>query len=199
MLLGSGILSRRARHLLGTTLLLTKIVIKRNVVGELVFALVRGNVIHDTEHRGYRRLIADRTGRIGKNKTVGNDIGRIGERHKRSEDRNDPKQNLQSAGERQNTQNGDGGGDNRGDRQHLGDERAIRRIRFASEELGTRRIVMGDNNHRTVARRCKRTCGLVIGNDILTHARLAQARDNRATGTLEHIQHGTDDGQQNTD
>ena len=121
LLLGRGVLGCRARHLLSATLLLAKIRVKRNIVRELVLTLIGGDVIHDTQHGGNRRLVANRAGRVGKDKTIGNDIGGIGERHERSEDRDNPQQNLQRAGKRQDAQDGDSRRSNRGYREQLGD------------------------------------------------------------------------------
>ena len=74
LLLGRGILRRCARHFLGTTLLLPKIGVERNIVGKLVFALEGGNVVHNAEHSGDRGLVAHRAGRIGKNVAVRDDV-----------------------------------------------------------------------------------------------------------------------------
>ena len=175
LLLGRGILRCCARHLLGTTLLLPKIGIERNIVGKLVFALEGSNVVHNAEHSGDRRLVTHRAGRIGKNVAVRNDVCRVGERNEGSEDRDNPQQNLERAGERQDTQDGNGSRGNRGNGQQLGDERTIRSIGLAGEQLGTGRVVVCDNDHRAVARRRERARGLVVGDDILAHARLAQA------------------------
>ena len=175
LLLGRGILRCCARHLLGTTLLLPKIGIERNIVGKLVFALEGSNVVHNAEHSGDRRLVAHRAGRIGKNVAVRNDVCRVGERNEGSEDRDNPQQNLERAGERQDTQDGNGSRGNRGNGQQLGDERTIRSIGLAGEQLSTGRVVVCDNDHRAVARRRERARGLVVGDDILAHARLAQA------------------------
>ena len=46
LLLGRGILRRRARHFLGTTFLLPKIGIERNIVGKLVLALEAVSYTH---------------------------------------------------------------------------------------------------------------------------------------------------------
>ena len=199
LLLGRGILRCCARHLLGTTLLLPKIGIERNIVGKLAFALEGGDVVHNAKHSGDRRLVAHRAGRIGKDVAVGDDVCRVGERNERGENRDDPQQNLERAGKRQDAQDGDGSGGNRGDRQQLSDERAVRSIGLAGEQLGARGVVMRDNDHRAVARGRERARSLVIGNDILAHARLSQTRDHGMPGALEHTEHGTDDGQQGTD
>ena len=199
LLLGRGILRRCTRHFLGTTLLLPKIGIERNIVGKLVFALEGSNVIHNAEHSGDRRLVAHRAGRIGKNVAVRNDVCRVGERNEGSEDRDNPQQNLERAGERQDTQDGNGSGGNRGNGQQLGDERTIRSIGLAGEQLSTGRVVVCDNDHRAVARRRERARGLVVGDDILAHARLAQARNHGMPCALEHVEHGTDNGQQGAD
>ena len=199
LLLGRGIFRRRTCHLLGATFLLTKIGVERNVVGELILALEGGDVVHNAKQGGDRRFVAHRAGRIGKDVAVGDDVCRVGERNERGENRDDPQQNLERAGERQDTQDGDGSGGNRGDRQQLGNERAIRSIGLAGEQLGARGVVMRDNDHRAVARGRERARSLVIGDDILAHARLSQARDHGMPGTLEHIEHGTDDGQQGAD
>ena len=199
LLLGRGILGRRARHLLGATLLLAKIGIEWNVVGELVFALIRGNVVHDTEHGGNRGLVAHRARRVGKHKTVGDDIGGVGQCHKGGQNRNNPQQHLEHAGKRQDTQDGDSRGCDRGDRQELGDKRAIRSVGLASKELGAGRIIVRHHDDRAVARRRKRARGLVIGDDILTHTGLSQARNHGMPRALEHIEHGTDNGQQGAD
>ena len=199
LLLGRGILRRRARHFLGTTLLLPKIGIERNIVGKLVFALEGSNVVHNAEHSGDRRLVAHRAGRIGKNVAVRDDVCRVGKCNEGSEDRDNPQQNLERAGERQNTQDGNGSGGNRGNGQQLGDERTIRSIRLAGEQLSTGRVVVCDNDHRAVTRRRKRTRGLVVGDDILAHARLAQARNHGVARALEHVKNGADNGQQGAD
>ena len=117
LLLGRGILRRCARHFLGTTFLLPKIGIERNIVGKLVFALEGSNVVHNAEHSGDRRLVAHRAGRIGKNVAVRDDVCRVGERNEGSEDRDNPQQNLERAGERQDTQDGNGSRGNRGNGQ----------------------------------------------------------------------------------
>ena len=194
MLLGRGILGRRARHLLGATLLLAKIGIEWNVIGELVFALIRGNVVHDTEHGGNRGLVAHRARRVGKHKTVGDDIGGVGQCHKGGQNRDNPQQHLEHAGKRQDTQDGDSRGCDRGDRQELGDKRAIRSVGLASKELGAGRIIVCHHDDRAVARRRKRARGLVIGDDILAHTGLSQARNHGMPRALEHVEHGTDNG-----
>ena len=199
LLLSRGILGRRARHLLGTTLLLAKIRVKRNIVGELILALIGGDVIHDAQHGGNRRLVADRTRCIGKDKAVGNDIGCVRERHEGGENRNDPQQDLQHTGKRQDAKDSNCRGSNRGDREQLGDQRAIRRIRLAGEQLSARGVIMRYDDDRAIARRRKRARRLVVGDDVLAHARLAQARDHGAAGSLKHIEHGSDDGQQGSD
>ena len=199
LLLGRGILRRCARHFLGTTLLLPKIGIERNIVGKLVFALEGSNVVHNAEHSGDRRLVAHRAGRIGKNVAVRNDVCRVGERNEGSEDRDNPQQNLERAGERQDTQDGNGSRGNRGNGQQLGDERTIRSIGLASEQLSTGRVVVCDNDHRAVARRRERARGLVVGDDILAHARLAQARNHGVARAFEHVKNGAGNGQQGAD
>ena len=199
LLLSRGILGRRARHLLGATLLLAKIRVKRNIVGELILALIGGDVIHDAQHGGNRRLVADRTRCIGKDKAVGNDIGCVRERHEGGENRNDPQQDLQHTGKRQDAKDSNCRGSNRGDREQLGDQRAIRRIRLAGEQLSARGVIMRYDDDRAIARRRKRARRLVVGDDVLAHARLAQARDHGAAGSLKHIEHGSDDGQQGSD
>ena len=199
LLLGRGILRRCARHFLGTTLLLPKIGIERNIVGKLVFALERSNVVHNTEHSGDRRLVAHRAGRIGKNVAVRDDVCRVGKCNEGSEDRDNPQQNLERAGERQDAQDGNGSRGNRGNRQQLGDERTIRSIGLAGEQLSTGRVVVCDNDHRAVARRRERARGLVVGDDILAHARLAQARNHGVARALEHVKNGADNGQQGAD
>ena len=199
LLLGRGILGRRARHFLGATLLLAKIGIERNVVGELVFALIGGNVVHDTEHGGNRGLVAHRARRVGKHKTVGDDIGGVSQCHKGGQNRDNPQQHLEHAGKRQDTQDGDSRGRDRGDRQELGDKRAIRSVGLASKELGTGGIIVRHHDDRAVARRRKRARGLVIGDDILAHTGLPQARNHGMPRALEHVEHGTDNGQQGAD
>ena len=199
LLLGRGIFRRCARHFLGTTLLLPKIGIERNIVGKLVFALEGSNVVHNAEHSGDRRLVAHRAGRIGKNVAVRDDVCRVGKRNEGSEDRDNPQQNLERAGERQDAQDGNGSGGNRGNGQQLGDERTIRSIGLAGEQLSTGRVVVCDNDHRAVARRRERARGLVVGDDILAHARLAQARNHGVARALEHVEHGTDNSQQGAD
>ena len=199
LLLGRGILRRCTRHFLGTTLLLPKIGIERNIVGKLVFALEGSNVVHNAEHSGDRRLVAHRAGRIGKNMAVRDDVCRVGKRNEGSEDRDNPQQNLERAGERQDTQDGNGSGGNRGNGQQLGDERTIRGIRLAGEQLSTGRVVVCDNDHRAVARRRERARGLVVGDDILAHARLAQARNHGVARAFEHVKNGADNGQQGAD
>ena len=199
LLLGRGIFRCSTRHLLGTTLLLTKIGIKRNVVGELVFTLIRGYVVHDTEHGGNRGFVAHRTRRVREHKTIGDDIGCVGQRHKGGQDRDNPQQHLERTGKRQDAQDGDGRGRNRGNGQELGDKRAVRSIGLASEELGTGRIVVRHDDDRTVARRRERTRSLVVGDDILAHARLTQARNHGMACALEHVEYGPDNGQQGAD
>ena len=199
MLLGRGILGRRARHFLGATLLLAKIGIEWDVVGELVFALIGGNVVHDTEHGGDRGLVAHRARRVGKHKTVGNDIDGVGQCHKGGQNRDNPQQDLEHAGKRQDTQDGDSRGCDRGDRQELGDKRAIRSVGLASKELGTGGIIVRYHDDRAVARRGKRARGLVIGDDILAHTGLSQARNHRMPCALEHVEHGTDNANTATD
>ena len=199
LLLGRGIFRRCARHFLGTTLLLPKIGIERNIVGKLVFALEGSNVVHNAEHSGDRRLVAHRARRIGKNVAVRDDVYRVGECNEGSEDRDNPQQNLERAGERQNTQDGNGSGGNRGNGQQLGDERTIRSIRLAGEQLSTGRVVVCDNDHRAVTRGRERARGLVVGDDILAHARLAQARNHGVARALEHVKNGADNGQQGAD
>ena len=199
LLLGRGIFRRCARHFLGTTLLLPKIGIERNIVGKLVFALEGSNVVHNAEHSGDRRLVAHRARRIGKNVAVRDDVYRVGECNEGSEDRDNPQQNLERAGERQNTQDGNGSGGNRGNGQQLGDECTIRSIRLAGEQLSTGRVVVCDNDHRAVTRGRKRARGLVVGDDILAHARLAQARNHGVARALEHVKNGADNGQQGAD
>ena len=199
LLLGRGIFRRCARHFLGTTLLLPKIGIERNIVGKLVFALEGSNVVHNAEHSGDRRLVAHRAGRIGKNVAVRDDVCRVGKCNEGSEDRDNPQQNLERAGERQDAQDGNGSRGNRGNRQQLGDERTIRSIGLAGEQLSTGRVVVCDNDHRAVARRRERARGLVVGDDILAHARLAQARNHGVARALEHVKNGADNGQQGAD
>ena len=199
LLLGRGVLGCRARHLLGATLLLAKIRVKRNIVGELVLTLIGGDVIHDTQHGGNRRLVANRAGRVGKDKTIGNDIGGIGERHEGGKDRDNPQQDLQRAGKRQDAQDGNSRGSNRGNREQFGDQRSVRRIGLASEQFGARGVIVRDDDNRAIARRGKRARRLVVGDDVLAHARLAQARDHGTPGSLEHIEHGSDNGQQGAD
>ena len=199
MLLGRGILGRRTRHLLGAALLLAKIRVKRNIVRELVLTLIGGDVIHDTQHGGNRRLVANRAGRVGKDKTIGNDIGGIGERHEGGKDRDNPQQDLQRAGKRQDAQDGNSRGSNRSNREQFGDQRSVRRIGLASEQFGARGVIVRDDDNRTIARRGKRARRLVVGDDVLAHARFTQARDHGATGSLEHIEHGSDNGQQGAD
>ena len=199
LLLGRGIFRRCARHFLGTTLLLPKIGIERNIVGKLVFALEGSNVVHNAEHSGDRRLVAHRARRIGKNVAVRDDVYRVGECNEGSEDRDNPQQNLERAGERQNTQDGNGSGGNRGNGQQLGDECTIRSIRLAGEQLSTGRVVVCDNDHRAVTRGRERARGLVVGDDILAHARLAQARNHGVARALEHVKNGADNGQQDAD
>ena len=199
LLLGRGIFRRCARHFLGTTLLLPKIGIERNIVGKLVFALEGSNVVHNAEHSGDRRLVAHRARRIGKNVAVRDDVYRVGECNEGSEDRDNPQQNLERAGERQNTQDGNGSGGNRGNGQQLGDECTIRSIRLAGEQLSTGRVVVCDNDHRAVTRGRERARGLVVGDDILAHARLAQARNHGVARALEHVKNGADNGQQGAD
>ena len=199
LLLGRGIFRRCARHFLGTTLLLPKIGIERNIVGKLVFALEGSNVVHNAEHSGDRRLVAHRARRIGKNVAVRDDVYRVGECNEGSEDRDNPQQNLERAGERQNTQDGNGSGGNRGNGQQLGDERTIRSIGLAGEQLSTGRVVVCDNDHRAVTRGRERARGLVVGDDILAHARLAQARNHGVARALEHVKNGADNGQQGAD
>ena len=199
LLLGRGIFRRCARHFLGTALLLPKIGIERNIVGKLVFALEGSNVVHNAEHSGDRRLVAHRAGRIGKNMAVRDDVCRVGKRNEGSEDRDNPQQNLERAGERQDTQDGNGSGGNRGNGQQLGDERTIRSIGLAGEQLSTGRVVVCDNDHRAVARRRERARGLVVGDDILAHARLAQARNHGVPCAFEHVKNGADNGQQGAD
>ena len=199
LLLGRGILRRRARHFLGTTFLLPKIGIERNIVGKLVLALEGSNVVHNAEHSGDRRLVAHRAGRIGKNVAVRDDVCRVGKCNEGSEDRDNPQQNLERAGERQDTQDGNGSRGNRGNGQQLGDERTIRSIGLAGEQLSTGRVVVCDNDHRAVARRREWARGLVVGDDILAHARLAQARNHGMPCALEHVKNGADNGQQGAD
>ena len=199
LLLGRGIFRRCARHFLGTTLLLPKIGIERNIVGKLVFALEGSNVVHNAEHSGDRRLVAHRARRIGKNVAVRDDVYRVGECNEGSEDRDNPQQNLERAGERQDTQDGNGSGGNRGNGQQLGDERTIRSIGLAGEQLSTGRVVVCDNDHRAVTRGRERARGLVVGDDILAHARLAQARNHGVARALEHVKNGADNGQQGAD
>ena len=199
LLLGRGILRRRARHFLGTTFLLPKIGIERNIVGKLVFALEGSDVVHNAEHSGDRRLVAHRAGRIGKNVAVRDDVCRVDKCNEGSEDRDNPQQNLERAGERQDTQDGNGSRGNRGNGQQLGDERTIRSIGLAGEQLSTGRVVVCDNDHRAVARRRERTRGLVVGDDILAHARLAQTRNHGVTRALEHVKNGADNSQQGAD
>ena len=86
---------------------------------------------------------------------VRDDVCRVGERNEGSEDRDNPQQNLERAGERQDTQDGNGSGGNRGNGQQLGDESTIRSIGLAGEQLSTGRVVVCDNDHRAVARRCE--------------------------------------------
>ena len=199
LLLGRGIFRRCARHFLGTALLLPKIGIERNIVGKLVFTLEGSNVVHNAEHSGDRRFVAHRAGRIGKNVAVRDDVCRVGKCNEGSEDRDNPQQNLERAGERQDTQDGNGSRGNRGNGQQLGNERTIRSIGLAGEQLSTGRVVVCDNDHRAVARRRERARGLVVGDDILAHARLAQARNHGMPCALEHVEHGTDNGQQGAD
>ena len=199
LLLGRGIFRRCARHFLGATLLLPKIGIERNIVGKLVFALEGSNVVHNAEHSGDRRLVAHRAGRIGKNVAVRDDVYRVGECNEGSEDRDNPQQNLEGAGERQDAQDGNGSGGNRGSGQQLGDERTIRSIRLAGEQLSTGRVVVCDNDHRAVTRGRERARGLVVGDDILAHARLAQTRNHGVARALEHVKNGADNGQQGAD
>ena len=199
LLLGRGILGRRARHFLGATLLLAKIGIEWNVVGELVFALIGGDVVHDTEHGGNRGLVAHRARRVGEHKTVGDDIGGVGQCHEGGQNRDNPQQHLEHAGKRQDTQDGDSRGRDRGDRQELGDERAIRSVGLASKELGTGGIIVGHHDDRAVARRRKRARGLVIGDDILARTGLSQARNHGMPRAPEHVEHGADNGQQGAD
>ena len=117
LLLGRGIFRRRTCHLLGATFLLTKIGVERNIVGELILALEGGDVVHNAKQSGDRRFVAHRAGRIGKDVAVGDDVCRVGERNERGENRDDPQQNLERAGKRQDAQDSDGSGGNRGDRQ----------------------------------------------------------------------------------
>lgn len=58
---------------------------------------------------------------------------------------------------------------------------------------------MCDNDHRAVARRRERARGLVVGDDILAHARLAQARNHGVARAFEHIKNGAGNGQQGAD
>ena len=199
LLLGRGILRRCARHFLGTTFLLPEIGIERNIVGKLVFALEGSDVVHNAEHSGDRRLVAHRAGRIGKNVAVRDDVCRVDKCNEGSEDRDNPQQNLERAGERQDTQDGNGSRGNRGNGQQLGDERTIRSIGLAGEQLSTGRVVVCDNDHWAVARRRERTRGLVVGDDILAHARLAQTRNHGVTRALEHVKNGADNSQQGAD
>ena len=199
LLLGRGVLGCRARHLLGATLLLAKIRVKRNIVRKLVLTLIGGDVIHDTQHGGNRRLVANRAGRVGKDKTIGNNIGGIGERHEGGKDRDNPQQDLQRARKRQDAQDGNSRGSNRGNREQLGDQRSVRRIGLASEQFGARGVIVRDDDNRAIARRGKRARRLVVGDDVLAHARFTQARDHGTTGSFEHIEHGSDNGQQSAD
>ena len=48
---------------------------------------------------------------------VRDDVCRVGKRNEGSEDRDNPQQNLERAGERQDTQDGNGSGGNRGNGQ----------------------------------------------------------------------------------
>ena len=130
---------------------------------------------------------------------VRDDVCRVGERDEGSEDRDNPQQNLERAGERQDTQDGNGSRGNRGNGQQPGDERTIRSIGLAGEQLSTGRVVVCDNDHRAVARRRERARGLVIGDDILAHARLAQARNHGVARALEHVKNGAGNGQQGAD
>ena len=199
LLLGRGILRRCARHFLGTTLLLPEIGIERSIVGKLVVTLEGSNVVHNAEHSGDRRFVAHRAGRIGKNVAVRDNVCRVGKCNEGSEDRDNPQQNLERAGERQDAQDGNGSRGNRGNRQQLGDERTIRSIGLAGEQLSTGRVVVCDNDHRAVTRRRERARGLVVGDDILAHARLAQARNHGVPCAFEHVKNGADNGQQGAD
>ena len=163
------------------------------------FRLIGGDVVHDTEHGGNRGLVAHRARRVGEHKTVGDDIGGVGQCHEGGQNRDNPQQHLEHAGKRQDAQDGDSRGRDRGDRQELGDERAIRSVGLASKELGAGGIIVGHHDDRAVARRRKRARGLAIGDDILAHTGLSQARNRGMPRALEHIEHGADNGQQGAD
>ena len=58
---------------------------------------------------------------------------------------------------------------------------------------------MRDNDNRAIARRGKRARRLVVGDDILAHTGLSQARNHGMPCALEYVEHGTDNGQQGAD
>ena len=96
----------------GVRALLFHVLVKRNVAGELVDALVRGDRIHNAKHGGNGRLVADGTRRVRKHKLVGYDRHGVGKGNQRDNDGEDPKHYLCRGGHGQKAHHGQNrGGD----------------------------------------------------------------------------------------
>ena len=161
--------------------------------------LERGNGIHHAEHGGNRRFVANRTRGIWEDEPVRDDTHRMSKRNKGRYDREQPEDNLRATRERQQANDGE----HRGDHHHIGheldDDGLVRRIGELREQVGARRIVMGDNDHRAVARRRERAGRLVIGDDVLGEAGCAEARKRQLSHTLQHVHHTHGDREQEAD
>ena len=195
-LLGGSGLGGSLGRLGGTALLLAEVLLERDVMRELVLALVRGDGVHHAEHGGHGRLVAHRARGIGQEETVGDGVGGGEQRHERKHDGGDPQQDLEHAGKRKDAHDGDDAGGQHTDRHELGDERAIGGECRLGQQLGARGVVMGHHDDGAVARGGQGARRLVIGDDVLAHARLTDLGEYGVPGSLEAVQHGGDDGEQ---
>ena len=182
--------SRSEGLLLGAPLLLGHIGIEVKILRELLALGIGRHGIHHTEHGGHGRLVADGTRSRGHEETAGDVRNRNRKRNKRHKDGDDPEQNGERAGQRQQAHDGDGTRCHGADRRQLEDQVAVLSDRLLGKQVGMRGVVMRDDDHRAVAGRGERARGLVVGDDVLRIAPGAELGEGAVAKAVEHIQNG---------
>ena len=173
----------------GVRALLFHVLVKRNVAGELVDALVRGDRIHNAKHGGNGRLVADGTGRVRKHKLVGYDRHGVGKGNQRDNDGEDPKHDLCRGGHGQKAHHGQNRGGNHGEGQQLHQHGPIRSIGLLRQKVRARGIIVGDHHNRAVTRRRQGTRGLVVCDNVLTQAAGSHVGEHGMAGAFHDKQH----------
>ena len=173
--------------------------LERDVVGELRGAAERGDRVHHAEHRGDRGLVAHGPRGVGQGVAV--EEGRDGarQRNERHEDGEHPQHDLGGIGDREDPHDPDGGGDHHGEGEHLHEDGTVGGVRVLRQDVRARGVVMGDHNHRAVARRGERPLGLVVRDDVLGQAARPDLRICDAPRPLEHEQRRAGDHEDGAD